>query len=138
MYKVSLVPCNSLNGKPIFKYICLPKQVSTKQFWSTFRTNTLLAEIWSQYKLWNFKIHCPSSMRFSLKSFSLYQKNNVFLAFIKVIVGITIAPLSIVWLAYFERWTTLICWFELNINMCSNNFNGLQPLIIIMFDMSKT
>ena len=45
MYNVSLVPCNSFNGKPIFKYIYRPKLVSTEQFWSTTRTNTLLAEV---------------------------------------------------------------------------------------------
>ena len=60
MYNVSLVPCNSFNSKPIFKYIYLPKLVSTEQVWSTICTNTLLAEIYSQYKLWFFKIHHPS------------------------------------------------------------------------------
>ena len=52
-------PCNSSNGKPIFQYICLPKLVSTEPFWNTTRTNTLLANMWSRYKLWIFKIHCP-------------------------------------------------------------------------------
>ena len=42
MYKVSLIPCNSFNDKPIFKYIYLTKRVSTEQFWRTIRTNTLL------------------------------------------------------------------------------------------------
>ena len=62
VYKVSLVPCNSFDSKPIFRYIYLPKLVSTEQFWSTFCTNTLLAEIWYQYKLWFFKKHCPSPL----------------------------------------------------------------------------
>ena len=60
MYNVSLVLCNCFNGKPIFKYVYLPKLISTEQFWSTIRMNTLLAEIWSQYKLWIFKMHYPS------------------------------------------------------------------------------
>ena len=133
MYNVSLVPCNSFNGKPIFKYIYLSRLVSTKQFWSTIRTNTLLAEIWSQYELWIFKIQCPSPicLFFSLESFSLYQESHVFLAFIKIIVDIIMVLLSIGWLAYFWKWITLIGSFELNTNMCSNIFNSLQPLIKI-------
>ena len=38
-------PLHSLNGKSVFKYTYLPKLVSTEQFWSTIRTNALLAEI---------------------------------------------------------------------------------------------
>ena len=63
VYNVSLIPCNFFKSKPNFKYINLPKLVSTEQFWSTIRTNTLLAEIWTQFKLWIFKIHCPSPIR---------------------------------------------------------------------------
>ena len=51
MYNISLVPCNSFNGKPIFKYIYLPRLVSAELFWSTFCTNTLLAEVWYLHKL---------------------------------------------------------------------------------------
>ena len=68
---------------------------------------------------------------FWLQSFSLYQENNVFLVFIEIIVDITIAPLSIGWLAYFWRWTTLIGSFKLNINTRSNIFNSLKSLITI-------
>lgn len=124
MYKVYLVPYNSFDNKPIFTYIYLPKLVSTEQFWSTFCTNTLLAEICYQYKLWFFKKHCPSTI--DHMSFLLYQENNVFLAFIKITVKITIAPLSIDGLAYFWRWTTLIGSLELKINTSSNIFNSLQ------------
>ena len=59
MYNVSLVSCNSFKDKSIFKYIYLPKLVLIGQFWSAMHTNTLLSEIWSQYKLWIFKIHFP-------------------------------------------------------------------------------
>ena len=64
-----------------FKYTCLPKPISIEQFWSTFHTNTLLAEIWSQYELWSFKIHCPLNIcRFSsLGGFSLIKKTILFL-----------------------------------------------------------
>ena len=151
MYNLSLVPCNSFNGKPIFKYIHLPKlvsnivirtekfipvsfdYVSTEQFWSTICMNILLAEIRSKYKLWIFKILYPSPicLFFPLESFSLYQEVNVFLAFIKMIVDITIAPLSVGWLTYFWRWAILIGSFELNINTRSNIFKSLQSLTVI-------
>ena len=72
MYSISLIPCNFLNDKPNWKYIYLPKLVSTEQFWRTIRTNTLLAEIRSQYKLWIFNIHHPSPicLLFSIERFS--------------------------------------------------------------------
>ena len=58
-----LLSYNSFSSKPIFKFIYLRKLVSAEQSWSPIRTNTpLLVEIWSQYKLWIFKIHCPSQI----------------------------------------------------------------------------
>ena len=82
MFFMHCFSCNvsllhSFNGKPIFKYIYLPKLVSTEQFWSIIYKNTLLAEIMSQYKLGflKFIIHRPYVF-FSLQSFSLYQENN--------------------------------------------------------------
>ena len=80
MYNVSLVPCNSFNSNPIFSYIYLPKLVLTEQFWSIIHTNTLLAEIWSQYKLWIFKIHCPSdiSLFFFVRKFFALSREQGF------------------------------------------------------------
>lgn len=90
--------CNSFNSKSTFEYIYLPKLVLAEQFWSTICTNALLGEILSQYKLWIFKINCPLPicLLFTLEHCLLYQENNVFLAFIKVIVDITITPFSVV------------------------------------------
>ena len=62
----------------------LPKLVSIEQFWSTFCTNKLLSEIWSQYKLWIFKILHIANIFFFVRNF--YQENIVFLAFIKLFV----------------------------------------------------
>ena len=58
----------------------------------------LLGEILSQYKLWIFKMHCPLPicLLFTLEHCLLYQENNVFIAFIKVIVDITMTPFSVV------------------------------------------
>ena len=47
----------------------LPKLVSIEQFWSTFCTNKLLSEIWSQYKLWIFKILHIANIFFFRKKF---------------------------------------------------------------------
>ena len=75
-----LMYCNFLNGKPIWNYIYLPNLVSLKHFWNTYRTNSLLAEIWSKYKLWSFWIYFPSSIcLFLLDGFSLYQTKKIFL-----------------------------------------------------------
>ena len=121
MYNVFLVPCTSSNGKPIFKYIYLPKLVSSEHLWNTSRRNTLLAEVCSQYKL--YIIFSSYVFFFSL---TFYRENNIFLALVKIIVDVTIAPLSIDWLAYFWRWTTLIGSFESNIKTSTNIFNSLQ------------
>ena len=57
----------------------LPKLVSIEQFWSTFCTNKLLSEIWSQFKI----LHI-ANIFFFVRNF--YQENIVFLAFIKLFV----------------------------------------------------
>ena len=83
VYNVSLVPCNSFNRKPIFKYIYLRKLVLTEEFWSTVRTNTLLSGLNIDFGI--FKCIIRRHMYFfSIESFSLNQGNNVFLAFIKI------------------------------------------------------
>ena len=70
---------------------------------SLYNWSTILAEIWSQHKfgLLKYIMHHPHVF-FLFESFSLYQQNNVFLAFIKIIVDITIVPLSIGWLNNFD------------------------------------
>ena len=84
MYNVSPVPCNSFNGKSIFKYIYLPILVQTKQLRSTICSNTLLAEININFEFLKYIMHRPYVFFFLLlESFSLYQQNNVFLAFVK-------------------------------------------------------
>ena len=129
-YNICMIPCNFLNGKTFWKYIYSPSLVLTEHIWSTCRTISLLAEISAKYKLWSYKISCPSSVcLFLLKNFSLYQTYKVFITFISIIVGITIAPLNIDWLAYFWRLITLIDSFEFNINTCWNISNSLQPLV---------
>ena len=81
MYKISLILCNFLNNKPIWKHIHLPNLVWTEQFWYTFHTNSLLAEIWSKYKLWSLKyiFHVFFIRRFltnkRAKFFCLYKNN---------------------------------------------------------------
>ena len=143
MYNTSLVPCDCLNGRPIFKYIYLPKQASTEKVWSTIRMNTLLVEIWFQYKLWIFKIQCPSPicLFFSLESFTL-SREPCFSCIHKNDCWYHDWSLRIGWLVYFWRWTTLRqrqrqtsdrvrcrAVAKLNINMRWNIFSSLHATI---------
>ena len=61
MYNVSLVPFDSFNGKPIFKYIYLPKLVLTKQFETQFARLHCLQKSSLNIIFKLFKIHYLSS-----------------------------------------------------------------------------
>ena len=108
-------PLEFFQQKPIFKYIYLLKLVSTEQFWSTIYTNTLLKQLWSQYKLWTFKIHFPSPTYLFLfvkkflassreQCFSCIHKNNYW--YLHCVIEYRLI------VAYFWKWTTLIGSFE--------------------------
>ena len=61
MYNVSLVPFDSFNGKPIFKYIYLPKLVLIKQFETQFARLYCLQKSSLNIIFKLFKIHYLSS-----------------------------------------------------------------------------
>ena len=97
MYNASLVPCNSFNGKPIFKYIYLQNQFRLNNYGAQFARMQCLQKFGLNinFKFLKYIIHRRYVFFFLIESFSVYPENNVFFAFINIIVDITIAPLSI-------------------------------------------
>ena len=69
MYNVCLVPCNSFNGKPIFKYIYLPKPVSIEQQKSGLNINS---------EFLKYIIHRPYVIFFSDRKFFALSREQCF------------------------------------------------------------
>ena len=123
-------PLHPFNGKPIFEYIYLPKLVSTEKFWSTICTNSELQKsgLTINFGFLKYIIHRPHVFFFITEflalsreqSFSCIHKNNCWYhdcATEHRLIGL------------FLKINTLTGSVELNINMRSNVFNSLQPLV---------
>ena len=93
----SVIPYNFDRDKPIWKYIHLPK--------TCFERNTTLMFFLMCLIMLHLYFHRPYAFFFLLECFSTTK---IFLAFIKIIVDITSAPVNFGWLANFWILTTLI------------------------------
>ena len=132
MYNASLVPCNSFNGKPIFKYIYLQNQFRLNNYGAQFARMQCLQKFGLNinFKFLKYIIH-RRYVFFLNRKFLGLSREQCFFCIHKYNCWYHDCAIEH---RLIGRWIILIGSFELNINTRSNIFNSLQPLFLILGD----